>query len=191
MNIYFDKIYIINLKQCTDRKEIMTEKMKKLNIDNYVFEEALSAKDINIEYLKVNNLYAYPGNTFCKKTCSCQGDGHVLNNNQIALHLNHYNIWNDIIKNNYTKCLILEDDCIFTEDIKNVSNIIDNIPVNWNMLFLGHTHFINNHNSKDINNPYFLQLLDGIPETHIYAVTQECAKILIEHTYPISNKGRC
>ena len=88
-------------------------------------------------------------------------------------------------KINYTKCLILEDDYIFTEDIKNISNIIDNIPINWNMLFLGHTQFINSHNSKDINNPYFLQLLDGIPETHIYAVTQECAKILIEHTYPI------
>ncbi len=71
MNTYFDKIYIINLKQSTGRKEMMTEQMKKLNIDNYVFEDAIHGKDINIEYLKSNNLYAYPGNTFCKKTCSC------------------------------------------------------------------------------------------------------------------------
>jgi GR25 family glycosyltransferase involved in LPS biosynthesis len=185
MNTFFDKIYIINLKQCTDRKEMMTEQMIKLNIDNYVFEEALFGKDINIEYLKSNNLYAYPGNTFCKKTCSCQGEGHGLNNNEIALHLTHYNIWNDIVQNNYTKCLILEDDCIFTEDITNVSNIINNIPINWKILFLGHTQYINSNNSKDIDNPYFLQLLNGVAETHIYAVTQECARILIEHTYPI------
>lgn len=185
MNTFFDKIYIINLAQSTDRKEMMINQMKKLNIDNYLIEEAISGKDIDIDYLMNNKLYAYPGNNFCLSSCSCSGAGHVLNNNHIALHLTHYNIWNNMIKNNYKRCLILEDDCIFTEDIKYISNIINDIPINWQMLYLGHCQKITNQNSMNINNPSFLKLLNGINETHIYAVTQECASILIEHTYPI------
>lgn len=133
MDTYFDKIYIINLKESTDRKKTIDEQMVKFGITNYVFEQAISGKDINLDEFKNNNLWAYPGNSICNINCSCTGKGHELHINQIALHSSHYNIWKDIIKNDYNKCLILEDDCIFTENINFFEKIICDIPETWKM----------------------------------------------------------
>ena len=79
----------------------------------------------------------------------------------------------------------MEDDCIFTKQILNISNIIDKVPTDWNMLYLGHVKHINNNNSKEIKNSHFRKLIKGIATTHIYAITQDCAKILMDNTYPL------
>ena len=183
LNTFFDRIYVINLKSAIDRRELMIRQLDDLNVD-FVFEDAVWLGDINREEMKEKRLWAYPGNNFCTKSCSCGGLGHVLSDFEIALHLSHYNIWKDIVVSGYEKCLILEDDCIFTEDIKKFSSIVGDIPANWQLLYLGHNQKITDYNSTNIN-VNFKKLLKGVNETHIYAVTRECAGILIEHTYPI------
>ena len=189
MDTYFDKIYIINLDKDVKRKSNMISQMVKHNIHNYVFQKATSGIDIDKnEYIK-NKEWAYPGNNFCNinNNCSCSGKGHELSVNEIALHLSHYHIWKDIVKNNYQKCLILEDDCIFTENINTFNNIISNIPNNWELLYLGHSKKINGSygNNSIIINSDFNKLLYGINETHIYAITNDCANILINNMLPI------
>ena len=44
----------------------------------------------------------------------------------------------------YKKCLILEDDCIFTENVNDFDNIIKDIPEDWELLYLGHCGKISN-----------------------------------------------
>jgi GR25 family glycosyltransferase involved in LPS biosynthesis len=185
MNDLFDKIYIINLKESTERRQFMETQLQHLCINNYKIIEPVGANNIDIEYLKSNKLFAYPNNDFCKKECSCGGNGHILTSGQIDLHLAHFKIWNDMIQNNYSKCLILEDDCIFTENMRDFVEILSVAPANWKLLYLGHSQKIHQYNSENIDNPFFFKLVNGINETHIYAVTNECAQILIDNTYPI------
>ena len=117
-------------------------------------------------------------------TCNCRGKGHDLSAAQISLHLNNYYIWQDMIKNNYKKCLILEDDCVFTEYFENLENDIKFIPENWELLYLGHSKKITSSNTEE-KNIKFKKLIKGVAETHIYGVSLEGARVLIEHTYPI------
>lgn len=184
INNYFDKIYIINLNRSPERKINMISQMEKYNITNYVFIPTIDGKDIDKNILKYNNQWAYPGNKLCKSNCSCKGKGHKLSANQISLHLNNYYIWKDIEHNNYKKCLILEDDCMFTDKIEQLNHDLNIIPHDWELLYLGHSNKINTSNSKEENSK-FKKLIKGINETHIYAVSLEGARILIEHTYPI------
>ena len=184
INNYFDKIYIINLERLNDRKINMISQMEKYNITNYVFIPTIDGIDIDKNILKNNNEWAYPGNNLCRKSCSCKGKGHHLSASQISLHLNNYYIWKDIVKNNYKKCLILEDDCIFTDKINQINDDLNDIPDDWKLLYLGHSSKIKKSNTEEVNNK-FKRLIGGINETHIYGVSLECARTLIEHTYPI------
>jgi GR25 family glycosyltransferase involved in LPS biosynthesis len=181
---YFDKIYIINLKRSPERRNNMISQMKKYNITNFIFLPTIDGKYLDKNKLKENNEWAYPGNKLCNNTCSCGGKGHNLSAGQISLHINHYNIWQDMVKNNYKKCLILEDDCIFTEYFENLENDIKFIPENWELLYLGHSQKIRSFNTKE-KNIKFKKLIRGVNETHIYGVSLEGVRILIEHTYPI------
>ena len=52
------------------------------------------------------------------------------------------------------------------------------------MLYLGHSQKIRSSNTKE-ENIKFKKLIWGVNETHIYGVSLEGARILIEHTYPI------
>jgi len=181
LNTFFDRIYVISLKSAVDRRRLMAGQLDKLGVD-FVFEDAVWLGDINREELRDKRLWAYPGNNFCAGTCSCGGLGHVLSDFEIALHLGHYNVWKDIVLSGYERCLILEDDCIFTEDFSRFSSL--DIPDDWQLLYLGHSEKINNFNSVEFNSS-FKRLVGGINATHIYAVTCESAKVLVEHTFPI------
>ena len=181
---YFDKIYIINLKRSPERRKNMILQMEKYKIKNFIFPPTIDGKYLDKNKLKENNEWAYPGNKLCNNTCSCGGKGHHLSPTQISLHLNNYHIWQDMVKNNYKKCLILEDDCVFTEYFENLANDIKFIPENWELLYLGHSQKINSSNTEEKNSK-FKKLIRGVNETHIYGVSLEAARILIEHTYPI------
>jgi glycosyl transferase family 25 len=185
MDSFFDKIYIINMKESVDRKTYMTEQMNKFNIKNYVFQNAVVGKDLLVDSLKEQKLWAYPGNDFCETSCSCLGNGHDLTKNQIGLQLSHYSIWEDMLKNNYKKCLIFEDDVTLTDENKNFQDIVRELPDDWEFIYYGHSEKINNENSIDINNLYFKKLISGVNETHMYAITNDAAKILFENTYPV------
>lgn len=185
INTYFNKIYVINLTSSIHRKNYMIDQFKKFNITNYEIFPATNKNNIDIQKLKNNKLFAFPGNDFhCTLDCSCKGKGHNLSAGENALSLSHYRIYQDIVKNKYEKCIILEDDCIFTNEIENFNNIINYIPQNWELLYLGHSNLLKYHNHTNINNPYFFKT-SGLPQTHIYALTYNCAKKLILNIFPL------
>ena len=97
MNNYFDMIYIINF---TKSKSKIIEEMTNFNIKNYIIKDKIK-KEISLEKIKRNHLWAYPGNTFfCNQKCICGGEGHDLNIEEINKYRLHNDIWKDIIINN-------------------------------------------------------------------------------------------
>lgn len=181
---FFDKVYIINLKRSPDRKNNMIEQLNKYNITNYFFIDTIDGQDVDTEDLKRTKKWAYPNNDFCSNGCSCRGKGHSLSNAQLSVHINHYNIWQNMIENKYNNCLILEDDCVFTDEAFNFDKIVDYIPKDWQILFLGHVHRIGSGNSIEINDKFW-KVTKHIPESHIYGITRECAELLVKNAYPL------
>ena len=122
-----DKIYIINLKERTDRWKKCIEQLNKYNITNYERFDAIKP-DLNkinpIQYSK-NNLKL--GKKYIIGTMGCK--------------LSHYKIIIESRKNKYKQILILEDDFLLTNNfIEKFSQILNNMnthKIHYDMLYLG------------------------------------------------------
>lgn len=204
-NKYFDKIYVLTLQRATDRQEEIKLNLQGLNYD-FIF--GVDKKNLTITSLeneggyseklaKANNRYNKPMTT-----------------GQIACAYSHVKIYEDIIKNNYAKSLILEDDVIVDFDnIGSFAQIVAQLPAKWDMLYLGYetkkTALLAAKTKQFI---YHIQHMLGLlkwshtqianlfPEkystylkiagyhdcTHAYCVTPQAAKILLAHQTPIT-----
>ena len=107
-HIKIDKIYIINLLRCVDRKNLMINKLKQLEIYNFEFIEAIDGENISDEFenLKKNN-----------KT-------NIITKGHYACSKSHIKTLNKIYNSEFENVLILEDDVIFRDDfIDKIKNI--------------------------------------------------------------------
>ena len=119
---YFNKIFIINLKKNTKRKESMIKKLDKAGISNYEFVTAINGfeQPYYNHYLtfRLRNQYFENAGTY----------GLLMTVLKIL-------VWSKI--KNYKKILILEDDAIFHKNIISEFNKkIKNIP-EWKLLYFG------------------------------------------------------
>jgi GR25 family glycosyltransferase involved in LPS biosynthesis len=119
INISWDKIYIINLKRRTDRKENMIKEFEKENITNYKFIEAFDGTDDKI----------------IEKFDKLKNKTNIINSGHYACLLSHIKAILLAKKKNYNSVIILEDDVFFDnnflEKIKNIK-IVD-----YDMIYLG------------------------------------------------------
>jgi GR25 family glycosyltransferase involved in LPS biosynthesis len=101
-NIYWDKIYIINLKKREDRKNKLIDELINAKIDNYEFIDAIDGNDeiIKNDYKKLKE----------NKNTKIKTSGHY------ACLLSHIYVIEKAIENNYEQILILEDDIQFVDD---------------------------------------------------------------------------
>lgn len=128
LNTYFDKIYCINLDRRRDRwKEIEVF----LNANN-IKVERYSAVDGNSmgwddSKLASGKLQSFHGIAGC-----------------VASHLNIYKLAKE---NNYKRVLIIEDDSDFIDNFNNLfKNLIDEVPIDWDLLYFGSIHETHNVN---------------------------------------------
>jgi GR25 family glycosyltransferase involved in LPS biosynthesis len=122
INTYFDRIFIINLKRRQDRKEQMISKLKKANITNYEFVEAIDGTQqpcLSLYNLKI------------KSGQFAEGPG-AFGILYSALKVLTYSKMKK-----FKNILILEDDAIFHKDFTPTFNTrIKNIP-EWKLLYFG------------------------------------------------------
>ena len=125
LNKSFDKIFIINME---------SDFIRKKNI--------LILDDYNISYNYVNAITQ--DNSSIKDFCDKQSqqyksiDYSTYSNQSICLALSNLLILNYCIHNNIKKILILEDDFLLHKNFKQLlSKNLDNLPNNWNILWLG------------------------------------------------------
>lgn len=125
MKLPFDKIYVINLKSRQDRWDNMVKEFAKHNIsmENIVRWNAVNGKNLTDQQLQEN----------AGKTCF-----NFCNKGTIGCFLSHQNVWKDVVKHDYNKVLVLEDDVVFCDDIVNkMTNYYNSVPKDWDAIFAG------------------------------------------------------
>ena len=127
INKYVDKIFVINLPHRTDRAKLIDEQLKKYNITNYEWFNAIYTNYANIDaYMKQYNYRFYGGSYRCfPGTLGCL--------------LSHVEVLKIARNRGYNRILILEDDAVFQDDFeeKMISVIKDTMNVDYDMLYLG------------------------------------------------------
>lgn len=112
----FDRVVCINLPHRTDRKANFLGQCKKYNLGKFEFFNAINGNNFN--------------NTF------------PISNGNFGLILSNLEILKKAKEDNLKNILILEDDCVFNDNIKNVQSYIDLLPNDWDMFYLGGNHNI-------------------------------------------------
>lgn len=114
VNLYFNCVYVLNLKKDTKKRERMERILNKLGI-KYVIFDAVYGKDYPEEYSKT-----------------------LLSPGAYGYTMTMKNIIEDAKKKGYKKILTLDDDVIFHNDfIDKFDEFIRKIPHDWYLLFLG------------------------------------------------------
>jgi collagen beta-1,O-galactosyltransferase len=170
MNI--DKIYVINLKKNTDRKKNVINLFNKLGgiFNNYVFYEAIIGNELSesqiYEIMSVKSLY----NLY--KEFRDHSD--IKSKGAIGCYLSHYNIWLDVIKNNYKNVLVFEDDIYSDYDYDKILTYINNVPQDYDIALLGYIFLTLNKEKYEINN---------------YWNSTNSLRLMGTHSYLLSNSG--
>ena len=115
LNIFFDKIYLINLERSKNRLNNIHIHLSKRNI--------IYKKIKAVDYKKIGQKFKIYHKRFTIKEHACL--------------LSHLNIIKEAKELGYKKILILEDDIIFHKQIDKYINILEDIPKNWNLIYLG------------------------------------------------------
>jgi hypothetical protein len=124
---YFDKTVCISLKRREDRRNFFSEQQKNLDLGRFTYFDAIDGKEVYHKY-QTNLL---PGEL-----------GVLLSNKEIIKSAKNENL---------ETILIVEDDCVFNNEIKNFNNLIDYIPEDWDMIYFGGNHSHTNNDLR-INN---------------------------------------
>lgn len=123
-----DKIYICHCSSLKERKQKLIEHLSENNILNYDWIEFFDVENWDIDELKKK----YP-NIF-----NTNSKGEFLKKSVISLALKHIWIIEDIYKNNYSNCLILEDDVLLEENFTNRFNqYMSQLPNDWDLCWVG------------------------------------------------------
>ncbi|MDR9365944.1 MAG: glycosyltransferase family 25 protein [Balneolaceae bacterium] len=134
LNTYFDHIYVITLKRCTKRREILNSTLEGLN---YSYFWGVDGKKIDRKDLEEKGLYYSDLTRIFKKREGKKVKN--LSNPQIGCALSHMYVLQDILENKYGKVLILEDDLIIDySGASQLKNALKELPEDWELLYLGH-----------------------------------------------------
>tara|TARA_A100001015_G_scaffold273340_1_gene328710 strand:+ start:2135 stop:3346 length:1212 start_codon:yes stop_codon:yes gene_type:complete len=142
LNTFFDKIYVINLKESIDRKNHIINEFKKNKIIKYEFFEATHFDDKSVsELLNSEKVFSFPPCFRClKNRCSCENN--FLTKYQIANWLSYLNLFQKILESNDDLILICEDDIVFSENSNYIltsllnKKMFDKHKINFNLPLL-------------------------------------------------------
>ena len=112
----FDKVYCINLDRRPDRLENFKKEVEKYNLGEFERFSAYDGKQLNL----TNNHNLKPG--------------------EIGIIKSNLDIIKDAKKNNYKTILIIEDDCVFNDEIINFEDYFNLLPIDWHILYMGGNH---------------------------------------------------
>ncbi len=150
LNNYFSKIYCINLDRRPDRWEQCMIEFNEINVD-------------------VERISAIDGKNFPKSRMGIKPGAH-------GLVLTNIKILEDAISNRYESILIFEDDVKFVADFNRIFNEkINNLPSDWNLLYLGGIHKI-----KPKNNEYDIYKTSSTITTHAVGINSNFFQTLLE-----------
>ena len=115
INDLSNNIYVINLKERTDRKLHIENQLNKIDCKNYKLFEGVD------------------GNSLINPT--------KLKNGMFGLIKTYLNIYEEWSKKDAENILLIEDDSLFVDNFnEKVEDYVNNVPSDWGMLYFGANH---------------------------------------------------
>jgi len=211
LNSFFDHIYVISLKRSEERHLLLNK-----NLDGLEYELfwGVDGRELNLKELEADNLY-HPGLTRLKRKLNGK-EPKEMRLPKIGCALTKNLVYKDIIKNDYAKALILEDDILFDKSKDTyIKQALLELPENWDLLYLGYwgntnpnfiqkvknsllssvSKFLIKYDPIDIKNRYprkYSMKLDKSGRHfggHSYAVSKLGAKKILQYSSPITHHG--
>ncbi len=152
LNEIFDKILVITIPSFSDRIENMK---KRLDGVEYEFFYGAYGRDIDVEYYRSR--------------------GSRLTRGQLGCALSHYKIYQKMVDDDLDNVLILEDDCVFSQNIVELEQYYSQLPENYSVFYLGY--------DCPFTSPYssYLNVSNGsVGWTHSMNVKKHCAEKILE-----------
>lgn len=116
---HVDKAYCINLKRRQDRWKKCLMEFKKNNLDDIERYQAVDGK-----------LYDWSSTNYHPK----------LLTGELGILETHINILKEAIEKGYSTIAMFEDDIYFTPEIHKLDEYINDVPDDWEMIYLGGNH---------------------------------------------------
>ena len=129
LNNFFDKIIIITLPRAGERQANIEKELAGLNYEFFFGEDK---KQHTLEEVKRENIYNE------KASMRLARSGNKMTLGHICCSWSHRKVYEEIIKNNWQKILIFEDDVVLIkENADQIEAILSQIPSTWELLYLG------------------------------------------------------
>ena len=171
------QVYVINLKQDTERLKNISYELNKQNINNFEVVEAVDAKEINKKDLDLsiskNKKFINPLNT-------------NMNNQEVCCSLSHLKAYEKFINSKFDYALILEDDAVFinrfTENLKKF--LIKNFVHEKQIIFLSELwEFFKKPIDNNAN--YEIVNVANAVMGHAYLINKKAAISICTFNYPV------
>ena len=144
-SIKVDKVLVINLDRDSKRYKSIKDQCKKANI-KFTKISAIDGKKLNINKLKESNILNLTKHSFFNHN----KNGRDSLKGSIGCALTHRKIWKKIARSN-KETIILEDDVILPTNFWTKLNTYSNqIPNDWDIIFIGGVRIYGNKLSKNI-----------------------------------------
>ncbi len=129
LNSYYDKVYVLSVKAAEARRKLFEQRFAGLD---YSFFFGADKNNFTIEELIKNNIYNE------ELTKQHHRYTKVMKPGEIACSWSHRMMYEDMLKNNYDRVLIFEDDAVPDPGMmKQVPAILSEIPADCELLMWG------------------------------------------------------
>ena len=127
---YFDKIFVVSVSRFADRHQRV-----KQSLDGLTFDFFWGADKLKLDYDTAKNNGTYDEPTAKK----LQRQGKALNLGEIACSLSHRMVYEAMVKSNWNKVLILEDDVLpIAANLAELPAALAELPDSWELVYLGY-----------------------------------------------------
>lgn len=173
-DVHFGKTLAINLKNATDKKELLADHLSSIGVHNWERFDAVNGYTLSDDYCPIDD----NSTTFKDFYLRMPGVSIKHKKARAGCYLSHLNLLKEARKIGLKSVLILEDDALFSQSrvaAKIFKKTMRELPKNWEMLFLGFEHY----KRPTLISENVVKIEAGFC-MHAYAVHQRCFDRLIK-----------
>jgi glycosyl transferase, family 25 len=127
---FFDKIFVVSVPRFTERHQKLKQNLAGLQYDFF-----WGADKLKLDYATAKTDGTYDEQMAQK----LQRQGKALNLGEIACSLSHRMVYEEMLKHNWQKVLILEDDILpLYTNLAQLPIALNELPEDWELVYLGY-----------------------------------------------------